>query len=41
MPEGPLLCAICDDPATFYCSADDALLCDDCDKQVHEANFFG
>ncbi|KAG0539064.1 hypothetical protein BDA96_03G290300 [Sorghum bicolor] len=33
------LCAICDDPATWFCPADDVCLCDDCDKQIHDANF--
>jgi hypothetical protein len=33
------LCAICDDPATWFCPVDDVCLCDDCDKQIHDVNF--
>ena len=39
MVGGLRLCDICDDPASCFCPADDAFLCDDCDKQIHEANF--
>ncbi|KAG0516160.1 hypothetical protein BDA96_10G338600 [Sorghum bicolor] len=39
MVGGLRLCDICDDPASCFCPADDAFLCDDCDKHVHEANF--
>lgn len=35
---GLRLCAICDDPAGWFCPADDVFLCEDCDEQVHEAN---
>jgi hypothetical protein len=39
MGEGPRLCAICDDPAVWFCPADDAFLCGDCDEQIHGANW--
>jgi hypothetical protein len=29
---------ICDDPAKFFCPANSAFLCGDCDEQIHGAN---
>ncbi|KAK1396194.1 Zinc finger protein CONSTANS-LIKE 14 [Heracleum sosnowskyi] len=37
--QGSVSCELCDSEATIYCPADDALLCRECDKQVHGANF--
>jgi len=39
MVGGLRLYDVCDDPATWFCPADDAFLCVDYDKQIHEANF--
>ncbi|CAN1124116.1 B-box domain protein 30 [Linum perenne] len=32
-------CELCGDRATLYCQADDAYLCQKCDRWVHGANF--
>lgn len=32
-------CELCDSRASLYCQADDAFLCQKCDKWVHRANF--
>lgn len=32
------LCVICDDPAVFFCLADEAFICGDCDEQIHGVN---
>lgn len=32
-------CELCNSSATLYCEADDAFLCEGCDRWVHGANF--
>ncbi|KAL4308815.1 hypothetical protein GQ457_01G024600 [Hibiscus cannabinus] len=34
-----ILCELCKEEASLYCSADSAFLCWNCDRKVHHANF--
>ncbi|KAK7312738.1 hypothetical protein VNO77_36829 [Canavalia gladiata] len=36
---GTASCELCGLQASLYCPADNAYLCTECDKRVHEANF--